>query len=136
MIFGIMTGSVFGVIYMAQNYTDFVFDNNAYGISVFIVLLSVLMGFLFGIVLLTMPKLGYVNIGVWVAVIFSLLLQNSVLYATGSLLAFYITLGVTALIMAVVALLALAYFIILSTTFISAFWLIRPLGFFLPYYPN
>jgi hypothetical protein len=94
------------------------------------------MGFLFGIVLLTMPKLGYINIGVWVAVIFTLLLQNACLYLTGSLLAFYIVLGITALAMASISLLALRYFIILSTTFTSAFWLIRPLGFFLPYYPN
>jgi hypothetical protein len=62
------------------------------------------MGILFGIGLLTMPKIGYINIGVFVAAIFSLLLQNSVLFLTGSLLAFYITFGVCALIMAVISL--------------------------------
>jgi hypothetical protein len=136
MIYGIMSGSLFGVIYTAENYIDFLYENDGYGISVFIILLSVFMGILFGIVLLTMPKLGYINIGVWVAVIFTLLLQNSCLYLTGSLLAFYIVLGITALVMASISLLALRYFVILSTTFTSAFWLIRPLGFFLPYYPN
>lgn len=94
------------------------------------------MGLLFGITLLTLPKLGYINIGLWVAVIFSLLLQNSVFYLTGNLIAFYITVGVAGLFMTIVSLLALRNFIILSTTFISAFWIIRPLGFFLPYYPN
>jgi hypothetical protein len=107
-----------------------------YGINIFIVCLSVLMGFLFGVALLTMPKLGYVNIGLWVAVIFSLLIQNSVLYLTGNLIAFYITVGVMGLIMTIISLLALRNFIILSTSFISGFWIIRPLGFFLPYYPN
>jgi hypothetical protein len=94
------------------------------------------MGILFGVSLLTLPRLGYINIGLWVAVIFSLLLQNSVLYLTGDLLAFYITVGVVGLIMTGIALMKLKNYIILSTSFISAFWLVRPLGFFLPYYPN
>lgn len=94
------------------------------------------MGILFGVTLLTLPRLGYVNIGLWVAVIFSLLLQNSVLYLTGNLLAFYITFGVTGLIMVIISLLALKNFIIISTSFIGSFWLIRPLGFFLTGYPN
>lgn len=62
------------------------------------------MGILYGIFLLTVPKLGYVNIGVFVAALFSLLLQNSVLYLTKSLLAFYITFAVTAAVMAIIAL--------------------------------
>jgi hypothetical protein len=94
------------------------------------------MGFLLGITLLTIPKLGYVNIGLWVAVIFSLLLQNSVFYLSGDLMAFYITVGVIGMVMTIISLLALKNFIILSTSFISAFWIVRPLGFFLPYYPN
>lgn len=94
------------------------------------------MGILFGIMLLTLPRLGYINIGLWVAVIFSLLLQNSVLYLTGSLVGFYITVGVVGLIMTAIAMMKLKNYIILSTSFISAFWIIRPLGFFLPYYPN
>ncbi len=94
------------------------------------------MGILFGVSLLTMPRLGYVNIGLWVAMIFALLLQNSVLYLTGSLLACYITFGVVGLIMSIIALLKLRNYIILSTSFVSAFWLVRPLGFFLTSYPN
>lgn len=94
------------------------------------------MGVLFGVMLLTLPRLGYVNIGLWVAVIFSLLLQNSVLYLTGSLLAFYITVGVVGFVMTAIALLKLRNYIILSTSFISAFWLVRPIGFFLSSYPN
>lgn len=94
------------------------------------------MGILFGVMLLTLPRLGYVNIGLWVAVIFSLLLQNSVLYLTGDLVAFYITIGVVGLIMTVIALMKLKNYIILSTSFISAFWIVRPLGFFLSSYPN
>jgi hypothetical protein len=94
------------------------------------------MGFLLGITLLTIPKLGYVNIGLWVAVIFSLLLQNSVFYLSGDLMAFYITVGVIGMIMTIISLLALKNFIILSTSFISAFWIVRPLGFFVPYDPN
>lgn len=94
------------------------------------------MGVLFGVMLLTLPRLGYVNIGLWVAVIFSLLLQNSVLYLTGNLVAFYITIGVVGLIMTAIALMKLKNYIILSTSFISAFWIVRPLGFFLSNYPN
>jgi hypothetical protein len=94
------------------------------------------MGILFGICLLTMPKLGYMNIGLWVAVIFSLLLQNSVFYLTGTLTAFYITVGVVGLLMCIISLMAFKNYIIISTAFISAFWLVRPLGFFLSSYPN
>lgn len=136
LIHGIMTGGVFSIVFSAINYQDFQFDNDAYAISVFIVLISVLMGILFGLALLTLPKIGYMNIGMWVAIIFSLLLQNSALYATGSMLGFYITLGVSGLLMLVLSLLALRNFIIISSAFTSAFWIVRPLGFFLPYYPN
>lgn len=100
------------------------------------VCLAVVMGLLFGITLLTVPKLGYINIGVFVAALFSLLLQNSVLYLTGSLLAFYITFGVTALVMSIISLMELRYFIIICSSFTGAFLFIRPLGFFLPGYPN
>jgi len=135
-IFGILSGSIFGIIYTAENYVDFIYEQEGYGIAIFIICLSVLMGILFGVTLLTMPRLGYINIGLWVAVIFSLLLQNSVLYLTGNLLAFYITVGVVGLIMSIIALLKLKNYIILSTSFISAFWMVRPLGFFLSSYPN
>ncbi len=94
------------------------------------------MGILLGVTLLTLPRLGYINIGLWVAVIFSLLLQNSVLYLTGDLLAFYITFGVVGFIMTGIALMKLRNYIILSSSFVSAFWLVRPLGFFLSSYPN
>ena len=94
------------------------------------------MGILFGVALLTLPRIGYMNIGRWVAVIFSLLMQNSVLYLTGNLLAFYITVGVVGLLMSIIALLKLKNYIILSTSFVSAFWMVRPLGFFLSSYPN
>lgn len=102
----------------------------------FVICLSFLMGILFGVMLLTLPTLGYINIGLWVAVIFSLLLQNSVLYLTGDLVAFYITVGVVGFIMTAIALMKLKNYIILSTSFISAFWIVRPLGFFLSSYPN
>lgn len=98
--------------------------------------LSVFLGLLFGITLLTIPKLGYVNIGIIVSAIFSLLLQNSFLYLTGSLLAFYITFGVVGLIMAILALMELKNFVIVCSSFTGAFLFIRPLGFFLTGYPN
>ena len=136
LIYGIMTGAMAGIIFSAQNYEDFFYNNDAYGLSVFIVLLSLFMGLMFGIALLTLPKLGYVNIGFWNAVIFSLLLQNGALYATGSMAGFYITLGVSAFVMTAISLLGFRKFIIASTSFISAFWIVRTLGFVLPYYPN
>jgi hypothetical protein len=94
------------------------------------------MGILFGISLLTLPKLGYLNIGLWVAVILGLLLQNSLFYLTGTLTAFYITIGAVGLIMSAISLMAFKNYIIISTSFISAFWLVRPIGFFLSSYPN
>lgn len=131
-----MTGALLGIVFSAQNYENFFDKNDSSGIIIFITILSFLMGITFGLALLTFPKFGYVNIGFWVAAIFSLLLQNSILYKTGSMLAFYITLGVSGLIMAGISLLGFRKFIIISTSFISSFWIIRSLGFFLPYYPN
>ena len=136
LIYGIMTGAMTGIMFSALNYQDFFYDNEAYGISAFLVILSFFMGLMFGIALLTLPKLGYINIGFWDAVIFSLLLQNSALYATGSMMGFYITLGISGFLMAGISLLGFRKFIIASTSFISAFWIVRTLGFVLPYYPN
>lgn len=134
LLYGIFTGSFFGVLLIAGSYQNFYLESN--GLFIFTVCLAVFLGFLFGISLLTIPKLGYVNIGVLVGAIFSLLLQNSVLYLTGSLLAFYITFGVTGFIMAVIALMELKNFIIVCSSFTGAFLLIRPIGFFLMGYPN
>ena len=134
LLYGVFTGAFFGVIFVAESYSNFYLES--IGIYVFVICVSVLMGLLFGISLLTVPKIGYINIGVFVAAVFTLLLQNSVLYLTGSLLAFYITFGVSALAMAVVALMELRYFIMICSSFTGAFLLIRPLGFFLPGYPN
>lgn len=131
-----MTGAVLGIILSAQNYENFFDKNDSNGIIIFIILLSFLMGITFGLALLTMPKVGYVNIGFWDATIFSLLLQNSILYRTGSMTGFYITLGISGFIMAGISLLGFRKFIIVSTAFISSFWIIRTLGLFLPYYPN
>jgi hypothetical protein len=135
-LYGILTGAVFGIILSAQSYANFFYDDTGSGIIVFIILLSFLMGILFGLTLLTLPRLGYVNIGMWDAIIFSLLLQNTFLYLSGSMTGFYITLGVSCLIMFAISLLRFRKFIILSTPFISAFWIVRTLGFVLPYYPN
>ena len=133
-LFGILTGLVVGVVAIAEDYTDFMAQNDA--ICIFAVVLSLLTGLFYGIGLLTVPRLGYVNIGLWVAVVIGLLMQNAVLFLSGSLLGFYILTGILALIMIVVALLAMRFFIIVSTSFLSAFGLIRPLGFFLDSYPN
>jgi hypothetical protein len=94
------------------------------------------MGFFFGSALLTLPKLGYVNIGFWNALIFSLLLQNSVLYLSGSMIPFWVVLGISAFAMGCISLLGFRKFVIVSTAFISSFWMIRALGLLLPYYPN
>lgn len=133
-IFGVFTGTVFAIVLAAENYINFITETD--GIYIYVICLSFFLGMVTGIVFLTIPKLGYANIGVWVALIFSLLLQNSVFYLTGSNLALYITFGVLSLIMIVVSLLELKWFIILCSSFVGGFWAIRPLGFFLPYYPN
>ena len=119
---------------VAMNYVDFILENNS--IFIFIICLSVLLGISFGIFLLTLPRMGYFNIGIWVAIVISLLLQNAVYFLTGSLLAFYITFGVLAFIMGLISLLKFKLYVIVSTAITSSFWIIRPLGFFLPNYPN
>jgi len=133
---GIMTGALVGTIVSAMNYENFFNSNSSSGIIVFIIVLSVLMGVSFGLALLTLPKLGYVNIGLWVALEFSLLLQNSLLFLSGSMIPFYVVLGITGLLMACISLLGFRKFIIISTSFISSFGIVRTLGFLLPGYPN
>jgi hypothetical protein len=103
LLYGIYAGSLLSLVFLAQNYQDFYLQTN--GIFIFSICLAVVLGILYGITLLTVPKIGYMNIGIIVAAVFSLLLQNSVLFLTGSLLAFYITFGVVALAMAIIALL-------------------------------
>jgi len=135
-LYGVLTGSVFGIVFSALNYDNFFYDQQTDSIILFIILMSIGMGCLFGVVLLTMPRVGYANIGMWVGVILSLLLQNSLLFLTGSLLGFYITLGVSCFLMVAISLLRFRKFIIVSTAFTSAFWLIRSLGIVLPHYPS
>ena len=79
---GIYTGGFLGIIFSAENYENFFMEQTS--IFIFVIVLSVVMGVLLGIFLLTVPKLGYLNIGLWSALVFSLLLQNSVLYLTAS----------------------------------------------------
>lgn len=129
-----MTGLIIGVVSIAQSYSDFIAQNDY--ICIMIIILSIFTGIFYGISLLTLPRLGYVNIGLWVALVIGLLCQNAVLYLSGTLLGFYILTGILAGIMTIVALLAMRFFIIVSTCFLSAFGLIRPLGFFLDGYPN
>jgi len=134
LLYGILTGTFFGVLFIAETYTDFYTQSSR--INIFVLCLSILLGVLYGIILLTMPKIGYINIGVFVAMVLALLLQNAVLFLTGSLLAFYITFGAIAFVMIIVSLMALRYFIIVCTSLTGAFLFIRPLGFFIPGYPN
>lgn len=100
------------------------------------IILSALLGIFYGFLLITLPKLGYFNIGVWLGAIGTLMLQNAVLYLSKSLLAFYIVLGVMCLVLGIIAIMAFKYFIIVSTSIMSGFMLVRPLGFYLDYYPN
>lgn len=131
---GVMTGTFASTIFIAQNYHDFVLQSDA--VFIFVLCLAVFLGACFGVTLLTLPRLGYFNIGLWVAVTISLMLQNSVYYLTGSLLAFYITLGVLSLLVGVVSLLKFRMFIMVASAIVGSFWVIRPIGFFLPGYPN
>lgn len=131
---GVYTGVFFGTVFSAQEYTNFFMESN--GIFIYVICLSTLLGTLFGIFLLTVPKLGYLNIGLWAALVFTLLMQNSVLYLTGSMTAFYITLGVVGLLMAAVSQMEFHWFVIFCSSLTGAFWIIRSIGFFLPSFPN
>ena len=135
-LYGVLTGSVLGVVLSAVTYHDSFYDLQTTAIMNWIVLLSIAAGVLLGVILLTLPKTAYANIGLWVALITALLLQNSLFFLSGSLLAFYITFGILAVVMLAISLLRFRKFIIVSTAFTSAFWLIRSLGLVLPHYPN
>ena len=99
-------------------------------------ILSSIFGAFYGFFLVTLPRFGYFNIGVEVGVIISLLLQNAVLVYSNSLIGLYVCLGVLCFICGVAGIMGFKYFIIVSTSLMSGFLLIRPMGFFLPYYPN
>lgn len=99
-------------------------------------ILACIFGVFYGFVLITLPRFGYFNVGVWFGVILSLLLQNAVFVYTKTLVPFYVCIGVLCFICGVAGIMGFKYFIIVSTSFISGFLLVRPLGFYLPYYPN
>lgn len=94
------------------------------------------MGLFYGFFVITLPRFGYFNIGVWFGVIISLLLQNAAFIYTKTLIPFYVCLGVISFVCGVAGIMGFKYFIIVSTSLISGFLLVRPLGFYLPYYPN
>ena len=133
MIYGFITAAGFSLIFFTFGYPE---QPQPIGILNWMLILSCIFGLFYGFFLITLPRFGYFNIGVWFGVIISLLLQNSVFIYTKSLIPFYVCLGVISFVCGVAGIMGFKYFIIVSTSFISGFLLVRPLGFYLPYYPN
>jgi hypothetical protein len=128
-IYGAITAGAFSIIYFAEIYPQSFIGQTQ--ILNFMIILSAILGIFYGFFLITLPKFGYFNIGVWWGAIISLLLQNGILYLSNSLIPFYITLGVICLVLGFTAIMSFKFFIITSTSMISGFLLVRPLGFFL-----
>ena len=99
-------------------------------------ILSCIFGVFYGFFLITLPRFGCFNVGVWFGIIICLLLQNAALSYTNSMVPLYICFGVIGFICGVAGIMGFKYFIIVATAVISGYLLIRPLGFYLPYYPN
>jgi hypothetical protein len=61
--------------------TEFIVSTTASALFVWLMLLvAILLGALFGFILMHLPKIGVVYIGVWLGVLIAILFENSILY--------------------------------------------------------
>jgi hypothetical protein len=132
-VYGFVTAAGFSLIFFTFGYP---LEDQTNSVLNWMIILSAILGLFYGFFVITLPRFGYFNIGIWFGIIISLLLQNSVLVYTKTLIPFYVCLGVISFICGIAGIMGFKYFIIVSTSLISGFLLVRPLGFYLPYYPN
>lgn len=116
--FSYFTGFLFFLILL----TEFVVSTSANAIFVWIMLLlAVFLGAIVGYFLMSLPKLGVIFVGVWLGILVTVLLEDSVLYKLGSFgnVLFYILLAILCIIFAVLSNLIFNDIIIICTSLLG-----------------
>ena len=110
-------------------------------------LLAAFLGAIVGYILMSLPKLGVIFIGIWLGILVTILLEDSILYKLGSIgnVLYYIVLAILCTIFALLTNLIFNDIIIICTSLLGvkhvlsiifkAYLLIRPLGWFFGGFP-
>lgn len=135
-IIGYITGFALVVVIMGEFVIRYDSDSvMAYACLVIAMLVGVLVGY----VTVSVPKAGFFALGTWLGVVIALLLYNAVLYKISTNhdeIVLWVTVALCAGSMGVMSCFYYRYCVIICTSFIGSYCLIRPLGWILGDFPN
>jgi len=104
-----------------------------------ILIITILFGTMLGYMALSLPRLGFFCIGFWLGTILAFFLNQIALYrivTTPAALPLYIAIGVLGVAFGVLSCFIWQYLVMISTGIVGAYAMIRPLAWWLGYFPN
>lgn len=117
--------------------SDFVLEHDSESNVVFVLtLISVAFGILMAYLTTTVRRIGIFFLGMWVGVIMALFLNNTFLYKTNKGGTVWIAMSVIGTFFGVLGLWLKNRITIICTSFIGAYFTIRPLGWYIGHWPN
>lgn len=104
-----------------------------------LLLIAVLIGAIAGYVATSLPKVGFMGLGLWFGFILAFILNNLFLYKIevdppGLIL--YIVMGILGVIFAILSMYVWRHLCILATSFLGSYLVIRSLSLYIGHYPN
>lgn len=102
-------------------------------------IIAVLFGVLMGYVTVTIPKIGFFCLGMWLGVVIALLLNNAFLYKiqlTNNFVVLWLTIGVLSILLGVLSCFFYKYCVMVCTGIVGAYAIVRPFGWILGSFPN
>lgn len=117
--------------------SDFVLEHDSESNVVFVLtLISVAFGILMAYLTTTVRRIGIFFLGMWVGVIMALFLNNTFLYKTNKGGTVWFAMSVIGTFFGVLGLWLKNRITIICTSFIGAYFTIRPLGWYIGHWPN
>lgn len=104
-----------------------------------LLIIAVLLGAVVGYLVTTLPKLGFMALGLWFGFVLAFVINNLFLYkieVDPPELLLYILMGILGIIFAVLSMYIWRELCIIATSFLGAYLIIRSLSLYIGYYPN
>ncbi|KAL4495089.1 hypothetical protein ABPG72_015789 [Tetrahymena utriculariae] len=102
-------------------------------------IIAVLFGVLTGYVTVSLPKVGFFALGMWLGIVLALLFNNAFLYkiqVENQFVVLWITIAILAIFMGLMSFFFYRHCVMVCTGFIGSYCLIRPFGWILGDFPN
>ncbi|KAL4450766.1 hypothetical protein ABPG74_011608 [Tetrahymena malaccensis] len=102
-------------------------------------IIAVLFGVLTGYVTVSLPKVGFFALGMWLGIVLALLFNNAFLYKIqvgNQFVVLWITIGILAIFMGLMSFFFYRHCVMVCTGFIGSYCMIRPFGWILGDFPN